>query len=375
MNNVRSRAYCLVVAFVVLALIAAACGEDVPTTPTVVSTTTSATLTASPSGTSTAAVTVTATPASVTATPTQPPAEARTQYPVTITSCGRTYTFDRAPQRIVTTWPANTELLLRLGVEPERIVGQAQTDYNNTDDVIGDQLEAFKSVPVLSPSDYPTREVMLNARPDFVFADGDYVFDPEAGRASYDDIEAAGAAAFVMRTFCSETREEAGLDEMLLDLEDIGVIMDRQGEAAALAGELQATIADISQRVAAATPVKTILCDYFDPVFYAISDRELSGKMLLAAGGVNAFADFEDPYAEPSVEEVLARQPEAFICLIPPDSERAAATEAFIRDKFADTPAVKNDQVFFVPQGLIFPPHSGAFLAEFAARLHPAAPQ
>jgi iron complex transport system substrate-binding protein len=49
-------------------------------------------------------------------------AEAPAGFPVTIQDCGRTLTFTKAPERIVTTYPNAAELLIRLGLG-DKIVG------------------------------------------------------------------------------------------------------------------------------------------------------------------------------------------------------------------------------------------------------------
>ena len=49
-------------------------------------------------------------------------AEAAPGYPVSVENCGRTVTFDSAPERVVSLWQAPTEMMLALGLGDRKSV-------------------------------------------------------------------------------------------------------------------------------------------------------------------------------------------------------------------------------------------------------------
>lgn len=59
---------------------------------------------------------------------------------VTISNCGRELSFDKAPEALVGMHPAQTELLIRLGLT-EKIVGQAQAKAQALPDDVVDKAK------------------------------------------------------------------------------------------------------------------------------------------------------------------------------------------------------------------------------------------
>ncbi len=119
--------------------------------------------------------------------PTTPPASA-TGYPVTITNCDKTYTYQRAPQRVVTGWPTTVDTLSDLGIG-RSVVGYVSGEFGPPPRDIKPQKLSDKYVP-------PT-ETILAARPDFFLANGDSQLSGESGSITRTDLEKI-APRFVM---------------------------------------------------------------------------------------------------------------------------------------------------------------------------------
>ncbi len=88
-----------------------------------------------------------------------------TEYPLTLENCGRTLTFDQAPNRVVSLGQSSTELLYLLGLT-DRVVGTAVW--------LGPVQEQFRDVnatiPRLADND-PSFESVVGQKPDMVPAD------------------------------------------------------------------------------------------------------------------------------------------------------------------------------------------------------------
>ena len=94
---------------------------------------------------------------------THSPTPAASAAPVTIENCGVTTTYAQAPRRAVTLNQHATEVMLSLGLA-DRMVGTAYMD----DTILPELAEAYAGVPVIA-EEYPSKEVLLAAQPDFVF--------------------------------------------------------------------------------------------------------------------------------------------------------------------------------------------------------------
>lgn len=97
---------------------------------------------------------------------------------VTLTNCGREVTYDKVPERVVTNDVGITELMLALGLE-DRMAGFAMPDDK------GDLSDVpwkggYDKVKWLS-KDQLTKENVLDARADLVFAGWSYGFREEGG--------------------------------------------------------------------------------------------------------------------------------------------------------------------------------------------------
>ena len=97
-------------------------------------------------------------------TPQQPAqeqsADLKTQYPITVTDAtGESFTFDKAPAKIVSVSPAETETLFALGLD-EQIVGVS--DYD-------DYPAAATKKPKMGGVSKPNEESIIAAEADIIF--------------------------------------------------------------------------------------------------------------------------------------------------------------------------------------------------------------
>ncbi|WP_435742267.1 ABC transporter substrate-binding protein [Nocardioides sp. SYSU DS0663] len=239
-----------------------------------------------------------------------PQAEARAAaddpaYPVQISSCGHTATVEAPPQRAVTLNQGATEVLLALGLE-DRMAGTAYLD-----DAEPPQrwAEAYAEVPVLS-AEYPTREELLAAAPDFVYASYPSAFDP-AVAGSPAELERAGTAAYLSPLGCADEaqRPETSFESVWAEIEAVGAAFDVAEEAGALVAEQRATL----DRIAEDDPGAGLSVLWYDSgdkaPLVGVGD---GGPQLVveAAGATNIFAGMDGGWEEVSWEQVVAADPD-----------------------------------------------------------------
>ncbi|MEU8606969.1 hypothetical protein AB0C29_03085 [Actinoplanes sp. NPDC048791] len=104
--------------------------------------------------------------------------------PVTLANCGAPLTVTKPPARAVTMNQPATEIMLALGLQ-DRMIGTAYLD----DAILSQYAAAYGKIPVLA-KEYPSKEKLLEAEPDFVYASFSSAFiDEGAGdRESWEKL-------------------------------------------------------------------------------------------------------------------------------------------------------------------------------------------
>ncbi len=285
-------------------------------------------------------------------------------YPVTVSSCGVESTLDARPERVVSLHPSTTDTLARLGVA-DTIVARAQTAAG---EVAPDVAEEVASIPTISEDSPPTRELLLEQEPDLVLAPTEFEFSADQGYAGREDLEAVGAGTHVAAAGCVDRRSEGTIEDAFDDLDALATLFDVEEAAAEVEQEARAELAEVEQIVGDAEPVPTAQVYVEGGTLYAIGGA-IEIDILRQAGARNVFEDdpsrFADFFsAEVSPEVVLEQQPEALVFTVT-DEKHARETEAFLRDRLADTPAVREDRLVAIDNGLVYP---GTLRAIEAAR-------
>jgi iron complex transport system substrate-binding protein len=287
-------------------------------------------------------------------------------FPVTVTSCGRTLTFDAPPERVVILSPMIARDLVALGVG-DRVIGQSGTDYFAPP-------QETAEVPVLSKNNVTSTESILGARPDLVISDLAYRLDPAQKGASLDQLAEVGIQSYVAAAGCTPNYTEGRFDDVFTDLENLGKIFGVQAEAKQLAEDLRADVADVERRVAGQPDVSVFEGTIYGDQFYPVVGIGL--EALDMAGGKSVFPVVEDPNANISKEEITARDPQAFVFQSSyPSTLDEQKEEANIKANFPTTAAARDDRIYFVGYFSSTLPGSAietvASLRQVAEFLHP----
>ncbi len=239
-------------------------------------------------------------------------------FPLTITDAlGRSVTFERAPERIVSIIPSNTEVLFALGLGDRVVAVDAFSDF---------PPEAAEKPRV---GDYlnPDIEGMVGAEPDVVLA-----------AASHDAtvlpaLERVGVPVVAI--------EPESVEGVLASIDLIGRIAGVPDRAAAVSCDLATRIAAVEAAVAGAERPR---------VFFEISsDLFTAGPgsyiddLIVRAGGANIAADADTAWPQLSAEAVVAADPE--VILLVNDVPGATADAVAARPGWADVSAVQSGRV------------------------------
>ncbi|MGI5240714.1 ABC transporter substrate-binding protein [Dactylosporangium sp. CA-139066] len=274
------------------------------------------------------------------------PPKPATAAATSVTACGGDLTFAAPPQRVVSFYPAMTELLLALGLD-ERLAGQVNTNQSPPSPTYAQRYTAVK---VLAEQE-PSIEVLLAARPDLIVADAGYHFDGKQ-LPTIDDLAAKGIPVYRNASFCDGRKTLAKVGDVDTDLTGLGRIFGVADRAAALAAAAKQTLADTGARLSSRAPARCALVTVYDKALYADAGG-LYTDVLTLAGGRNVTDPSELPageyYAQVSAETVARKNPDVIVYTYLDDTGRAAS-EDYLRRTFADTTAVRTGRMIATPE-------------------------
>jgi iron complex transport system substrate-binding protein len=274
--------------------------------------------------------------------------------PVSITNCGAELTFAEAPQRAVGLSPAQTELLLRLGVG-KTLVGQAQTGLQALPADVASQAEQVK---VLSKGEPPAREELLSVNPDLVLSPTSYEFTAEQGYASVEQLKKAGAQAYIATGGCADRRASAVVTDLVTDIDNLGSIFRTPQQAAQLSKQVRDRLAAVSRANASAT-APTVAQLFVDGKSLSAIGAGIEADIIKQAGGKNVFSPddklFESFFAAAvSPEQVASLNPDAIV-FATTGAPQTASIEAYLRETFPQVTAVKENRLVAVPSANLLP--------------------
>jgi iron complex transport system substrate-binding protein len=204
---------------------------------------------------------------------------------------GHVLRLDAYPQRIVSTAPSNTELVLQLGCR-DRLVGVTQF-YGWPELVEG-------VTPVGGYYD-PSIETIMALQPDLVLV---------ARGTSQEILEKMQRVG--LPVFCLDTQD---LDDLYRDVATVGRLLGVEEKAAALLEKTKAGIAEVTARtsqVADSDRPRVFWLGQEEPLLTAGPDNMIDTLFELA-GGTNVAADASTPWPAYSLETLLVKDPQVII--------------------------------------------------------------
>lgn len=255
-------------------------------------------------------------------------------YPVTITTydyAGNEIkeTFDKAPERVITTNQTATELMLDLGLG-DKLVGTCYLD-----NPILDRLkDKYSKVRVLSDK-YPTKEQVLALKPDLIFG-WKSVFAPKV-LGDVNEWHDRGVNTLVQRNTV-KTVGNYTVDNLYKDINDIGLIFNIQDRTNEYVKNLKDRLKTIEDKTSKLKDKKKVLIleENKDGQFRVYGKNDLVSDMVEKAGAIN----IEEKSGTISTEGIVAANPDAIIYIHSGDGKESNSKE--LTKVFTDNKALKN---------------------------------
>jgi iron complex transport system substrate-binding protein len=275
---------------------------------------------------------------------------------------GTEYTVDfpEAPRRAVSLAHFTTEMMLALGLE-KHMAGVAWMDNAP----LPEFREAFDTIPVLSDR-YPSREVLLDAEPDFVTG-WTSAFSEKNFPPSF--LEQSGIAFHLPRV----EYLGANMDSVYEDFTLLGRIFRVEDKAASIIEDMRAKIEAISKKTAAVPPVSVFVYNSGETSPYT-AGNSLPSDLIRLAGGKNIYGGAPKKWLGVQWESVVERNPDWIIVMRFYSSSDAEKRMDFLKTNAATQAldAVKNHRVFVMElSDVTSGPRSPAAVEAMAKRFHP----
>lgn len=264
---------------------------------------------------------------------------------ISLRNCGRTVTLTTPAERAVTVNQGATESALAIGAGP-RLIGTAYLD----DEIAPQFASDYAKIPVLSGAAYPSREVVLEKRPDLVTASYATAFaDKAIGTEA--SLARLGVAAYVSPFACADTstRPAPSWDAVAAETSDYGTLFGRKADADRVNAAMRSTLTGLRQRAAGRDQMIFWWDSGTDKPYAGVSD---GGPQLIidAVGAKNVFADLTGNWATVGWEPVLAADPDVIV-LVDASWDTAAAKRTHLESDPAlkDLTAVRNRAYVVIP--------------------------
>lgn len=187
----------------------------------------------------------------------------------------------------------------------DSLVGQAQaTAQKLPADVAGLAAE----VPVIGGDSPPSREELLAVEPDFVYSPTTYEFTAEQGFASIEQLADAGVAAYTATGGCFDRRMEGTVDDLFIDLDNLGAIFHVEKEANDLISSSQAELATVDTAIEGQDRPRVAQVFVEGTTLTAIGGG-IEYDILQRAGADNVFSPDDPAFADFFAAEITPESP------------------------------------------------------------------
>ncbi|MDH6705080.1 iron complex transport system substrate-binding protein [Kitasatospora sp. MAA19] len=294
---------------------------------------------------------------------------ASAHYPVTVENCGTKLTFPQKPARTVTNDVGITELMLALGLA-DRMAGYVMPDDKGKVDQVA-WKDGYRQTGWLSRKQI-TKEIVLGAKADLVFAGWHYGFDEGSGFTPQ-ALKDLGIASYVLSESCrsgkgTERGVMSPLDALYTDLANLGEVFDVRDRADKLIADFKAQVAAVPQP---GRRPSVFLYDSGQDKPYTAGRFAAADEIITKAGGTNVMGDLADSWVTTGWESVVQRDPEVIV--INDYGETGAEAKRNFLTSFpplAGVSAIRNDRIFVLDYvDLVESPRNPAAISALAAYL------
>ena len=209
-------------------------------------------------------------------------AAASGHYPVTITNYNYageevTYTYEKAPEKVLAVYQGSIETLIALGLEDHVLA-----TYGLDNEVKEEWKEGFAKMNYNEDVFAPDKETVTMLAPDMIFSWGSYFSDKKLGDVDGWNNKGVG-------TYMNSNTRPGGhprtLENEFTDILNVGKIFDVEDRAEALVNEMRDAISDTLKAVEGKEAVRVAVVEPMGGKMTNYAANSLAGDMVVQLGG------------------------------------------------------------------------------------------
>ena len=259
---------------------------------------------------------------------------------LTVVNNKLTQIYTEVPKRAISMNQHVTEIMLALGLE-KSMVGTAYLD----DTIFEPLQEAYNIVPVLAEH-YPSKEQIIEAEADFVYAGWKSGFD-EKGIGSQQELMNLGIHTYLHE---SSNMTNPKLDDVFADIRTIAAIFQVEERGNELISQISSDIEAMQYKVPQGKKKPNVLVYDSGEKDLFTAAQNFTNELVHLAGGVNIFGDIEAGWTTVSKEDAVDRNPDVVVVVDYGETSAAAKIEFLKNDPaLKETAAVKNERFVILP--------------------------
>ena len=278
---------------------------------------------------------------------------AATGFPSQVDSCGKTLTFDKAPEKVLILGGTGMPNLDALGLSEELDLRAGAKNFGAGQEEL---QRTYDDIPELASSEIATggvnvaTEIVLENQVDLVIG-----YEEGVDRAA---LERNGVQLYSPAAFCPNySVKHATWDLIDTEVNNLAAIFGVQDRAAAVLKEREDAVAKLSEQ--ASQSKGTGIALYItpgSPNYYAYGTSSMVQPIFEANGIKNSYEDATERVFDGSMEDILTRDPD-WIVLLSLDATEEETIAAFKEFNGAEQlKAVTEGKVIVLPFALTDPP-------------------
>lgn len=265
----------------------------------------------------------------------------QTTYPLTISTFNYErepveYTFEKAPERVITFWANSIETMLALGLG-DRVVCAVGMDEEKILPELKPELEKMKNMEYYNDfkdsNAAMSKETAIMMDPDFILAWKSSFSDKTLGDVDYWHENGVGTYMALNSNNISEMRT---VENEYTDILTIGKIFDVQDKAQALVDEIKAEVERVTSQTKDQEKKSVLIVELMKDTIWTYDETYLAGDMVKLMGG-----DLINTEREIGAENIVGIDPDVLIVIGNEESKKAIMEDP----AYASLKAVQNDNV------------------------------
>ena len=240
---------------------------------------------------------------------------------------GNEVTIPTKLERIISTAPSNTEILVELGLSDKLV---AVDTYSEGIEGLNDSTERMDM-------NAPDAEKIIELNPDIIIASGYNA--AAAGEDPYKAIKDAGIPVVYIPSSNS-------IEGIYKDIEFIASVVGENKKGEEIVSNMKSEIAKYEELGKTIKDKKSVYLEISPaPSIYTVGNSTFMNEMLEIIGAKNIFAD-EEGWVSPTEESIIEKNPDVILTTV--NYVENATKQILSRDGWEDITAIKNKDVYYI---------------------------